>query len=102
MSCVTFHVACVIFVLFFDQICEASRWSVCYQRGLPRLVYKYLRIQKKNNIVFAWLGRTGDMVLVRSLIVMYWYVYIITLYCYVYITTLYCYVYITTLQTVDT
>ena len=24
--------------LFFGQGCEASRWRVCYQRGLPRLV----------------------------------------------------------------
>ena len=50
MSCVTCHmshvmchmsrVTCKIFFLliFFGQSGESSRWRVCYQRGLPRLV----------------------------------------------------------------
>ena len=54
MSCVTFHmshvmchISCVIctfshFLLnFFGQSFEASRWRVCYQRGLLRLVFFY-------------------------------------------------------------
>ena len=26
--------------IFFEQSGEASRWRVCYQRGLPRQVFK--------------------------------------------------------------
>ena len=37
MSCVTCH----YFFLFFLQRVEAYWWRVCYQRGLPRLVYEY-------------------------------------------------------------
>ena len=29
----------LFFVCFFLQIGEASQWRVCYQRGLPRLVF---------------------------------------------------------------
>ena len=36
MSCVTCYVSRV--TCFFGQSGGASRWSVCYQRGLPRLV----------------------------------------------------------------
>ena len=48
MSCVTCHVSrvtCQNFFLHFLYVKEnglsggASRWRVCYQRGLPRLVY---------------------------------------------------------------
>ena len=44
MSSVTYqlsHVTCHIFLLifFFFNIGEASRWRVCYQQGLPRLVF---------------------------------------------------------------
>ena len=38
VSRVTCHVSHVIF-LFYGQRGEAYRWRVCYQRGLPRLVY---------------------------------------------------------------
>ena len=55
VSRVTCHVSHVIylfiFYLFFGQSGEAYRWRVCYQRGLPRLVfthtayYNYLVLQ---------------------------------------------------------
>ena len=48
VSCVRCHVSrvrchmsgvtCHSFFFFFGQIVEASRWRVCYQRGLPCLV----------------------------------------------------------------
>ena len=41
VSCVMCHVSLVIFLLiyiYFRQSKGATRWSVCYQRGLPRLV----------------------------------------------------------------
>ena len=37
MSCVTCH----FFSSFFGQSGEAYWWRVCYQRGLPRLVFTY-------------------------------------------------------------
>ena len=40
ISGVMFHVSHVIFSFsFFGQSSEASWWRVCYQRGLPRLVF---------------------------------------------------------------
>ena len=53
MSCVTCHVSHVtchmshimchmsyfFFIFFFGQSGEAYQWRVCYQRGLPRLVF---------------------------------------------------------------
>ena len=41
ISRVTCHVSHVIFFLFFfsSLFCEAYRWRVCYQRGLPLLVF---------------------------------------------------------------
>ena len=47
VSCVTCHVSHVmchmpilLFIYFFlGQLGEAYRWRVCYQRGLPRLVF---------------------------------------------------------------
>ena len=47
VSCVTCHVSRVtchmslffFFFFFFGQSGEAYRWRVCYQRGLPRLVF---------------------------------------------------------------
>ena len=55
MSCVTCHVSpvtcnlshvtCHIFLLLFSlQSGEASQGRVCYQRGLPRLVFHFLAI----------------------------------------------------------
>ena len=38
MSCVRCHVS-GFFGFIFGQSGEASRWRVCYQRGLPRLVF---------------------------------------------------------------
>ena len=41
-SCITCHVPHVtyIYIYFFSgQNCEASRWMVCYQKGLPCLVF---------------------------------------------------------------
>ena len=41
MSCVTCHLSCVpchFYFKFFLHLGWASRWRVCYQRGLPRLV----------------------------------------------------------------
>ena len=43
VTCHMLHVTCNIFFIFififFLQSGEAYRWRVCYQRGLPRLVY---------------------------------------------------------------
>ena len=41
VSCVTCHISCVtcFFCFFFGQSGEAKRERVCYQRGLPRLVF---------------------------------------------------------------
>ena len=49
MSRVTCHMSCVtciiyFLLLFFGQSGEASRWRVCYQRGLPRLVLKLWQV----------------------------------------------------------
>ena len=47
MSCVTCHVSPVtchmshVTCICFGQKVGASQWSVCYQRGLPRLVLKH-------------------------------------------------------------
>ena len=65
VSGVTFHVSRVtchvsnanfifLFIIFFlGQLGEAYRWRVCYQRGLPRLVF--FSSLNKNRLVF---GRT--------------------------------------------
>ena len=43
MSRVTCHVSYVTFFIFFlgggGQSGEVYRWSVCYRRGLPRLIF---------------------------------------------------------------
>ena len=39
MSRVTCHMSQFFFYFFFGQSGEAYRWRVCYQRGLPRLVF---------------------------------------------------------------
>ena len=49
MSRFTCHVSHVLF--FSGHSCEACRWRVCYQRGLPRLVLKdkqYNSFQKQS------------------------------------------------------
>ena len=33
------YVGFFIYIFFYGQCGEASRWRVCYQRGLPRLVW---------------------------------------------------------------
>ena len=41
VSCVTCHIlhfTCILLNIFFGQNYEASKWRVCYQRVLPRLV----------------------------------------------------------------
>ena len=41
VSCVMCQVSCLkchMYFFFMDKFPGASRWSVCYQRGLPRLV----------------------------------------------------------------
>ena len=45
MSCVTCHIIYIYmyFVWEWGQSGEASRWRVCYQRGLPRLAYNRVR-----------------------------------------------------------
>ena len=42
MSYVTCH---IFFLLFFGQTGEAYWWRVCCQRGLPRLVIRYLALK---------------------------------------------------------
>ena len=57
MSCVTCHVshvtchmACVTcHFFFFRQSGESYRWRVCYQRGLPRLVFINIYISYRKN-----------------------------------------------------
>ena len=39
MSRVTCHMSCVFFYFVFGQSGGASQWRVCYQRGLPSLVF---------------------------------------------------------------
>ena len=40
VTCHVSHVTCHFFSpFFFGQSGEAYRWRVCYQRGLPRLVF---------------------------------------------------------------
>ena len=39
VMCYVSRVTCIFIFYFFLQIGGASRWSVCYQRGLPRLVF---------------------------------------------------------------
>ena len=61
VSCVMCHVSCVrcqvshvmchawhFFFFFFRQSGGASRWRVCYQRGLPRLVLQYTLVAIPN------------------------------------------------------
>ena len=44
VSRITCHLPHIMFfVVFFLQICGASRWRVCYQRGLTRLVFSWTR-----------------------------------------------------------
>ena len=45
MSRVTCHMSQFKFfylIFFFGQSGEAQRWRVCYQRGLPRLVFQLI------------------------------------------------------------
>ena len=46
VSGVTCHMYCVyyIYIVFFLQCCVASQWRVCYQWGLPRLVFCLTRL----------------------------------------------------------
>ena len=39
VSCVTCHISHVECIFFSLQSCEFSQWRVCYQRGIPRLVF---------------------------------------------------------------
>ena len=39
VTCHVSHVTCHLFFFFFWQSGDAFRWKVCYQQGLPRLVY---------------------------------------------------------------
>ena len=55
VSCVTCHVSqffSLFFYFFFGQCGEAYRWRVCYQRGLPRLVFYESGILTMNINVF--------------------------------------------------
>ena len=46
LSRVTCHMSFFLFIQKKLQSDGASRWSVCYQRGLPRLVWPYLAIRE--------------------------------------------------------
>ena len=48
VSCQVSGVTCHIFyfIIFFLQTVGASRWRVCYQRGLPRLVLDVYRVYR--------------------------------------------------------
>ena len=48
VTCHMSHVICLLFLLLFGQSGEAYRWRVCYQRGLPRLVFFLFRIGFKS------------------------------------------------------
>ena len=54
-----FYILIFFFVFFYvkkiGQSGGASRWRVCYQRELPRLVSRYLNI-RKNYLFFLCLG----------------------------------------------
>ena len=53
VTCHMSHVTCqnILFTIYFffnGKIGRASRWRVCYQRGLPRLFFKYTSCQSCN------------------------------------------------------
>ena len=52
VTCHMSHVTCHMsqFLIFFLQSCETFRWRVCYQRGLPCLVYTDF-----TNIILFWI-----------------------------------------------
>ena len=60
------HVTCHIHLFFsFLQAGEASQWRVCYQRGLPRLVFipillvRQLEYDALKSVPFQVLNRPG-------------------------------------------
>ena len=66
MSHVTCHMShlFIYFIFFFGQSCGAYRWRVCYQRGLPRLVYHGGRLPFAFEVikrVFPGSGTTARM-----------------------------------------
>ena len=54
MSHVTCHMSCVeyIYIYFFGHSGEASQRRVCYQQGLPRLVFKLKHLLEIRKIPF--------------------------------------------------
>ena len=53
MSRVACHIFFIIIFFFFGQSAEAYRWRVCYQRGLPRLVFWLLGWFPKSKLLAA-------------------------------------------------
>ena len=47
MSCVTIFSFFFYHLFSLGQTNEASRWRVCYQQGLPHLVYMIIPFKKK-------------------------------------------------------
>ena len=55
VTCHLFHVMCQMYFYFFflPQIGGTSWWSVCYQRGRPRLIF-YWNLGPEVRIIFYW------------------------------------------------
>ena len=66
MSHVTFHMSNVVFFIpfysFFKPSGEASRWRICYQRGLTHLVLTYPNMTE-NVLLLNWVCRTCFLIL---------------------------------------
>ena len=45
VSGVICHMSRVTCHFLFGQRCEASQWRVCYQWGLPRLVFTFIMLK---------------------------------------------------------
>ena len=71
LSHVTCHVSCVT----FHKSCEVNRWRVCYQRGLPRLVWFI--------IIFEWQPLTSSSAPLWSPCALFCQLYLIVLLLYV-------------------
>ena len=70
MSCL---VSCVIifffslFFFFFTQIGGAGRWRICYQRGLPRLVFLLLFM----HLVLIILFQNNALILLQQICIFF-------------------------------
>ena len=62
---------CILFFILFLQSGEASRWRVCYQRGLPRLVLLDHKVYIRDHIA-EWVEAKSLAKRVRSMFPHIW------------------------------